>query len=158
MIGQAQGLLYPQVKQVVNLYLSDDQVTVYQHQPYDRYMQIIAQCDLFINPFPFGNTNGIIDTVTCGLVGVCKTGPEVHEHIDTDFLSTFHHLLNADVLIGSKSGMSHLAGMLGKHIKIMPKMWHSYRGATQLLEVSDIQSELKPEEIKSHLQQYLRIN
>lgn len=37
---------------------------------------------MFINPFPFGNTNGIIDTVSAGLVGVCKTGPEVHEHID----------------------------------------------------------------------------
>jgi len=54
--------------------------------------------------------------------------------------------------------MSHLAGMLSKATKIMPKMWHSYRGATQLLEVSDIQSELMPEEITSHLQQYLRIN
>jgi HMW1C N-terminal/HMW1 domain 2 len=82
LIGQAQGLLYPQVKQVVNLYLSDEHVTVYQHQPYDRYMQVIANCDFFINPFPFGNTNGIIDTVTCGLVGICKTGDEVHEHID----------------------------------------------------------------------------
>jgi predicted O-linked N-acetylglucosamine transferase (SPINDLY family) len=45
-------------------------------------MTVIDQCDLFINPFPFGNTNGIIDTVSAGLVGVCKTGPEVHEHID----------------------------------------------------------------------------
>jgi predicted O-linked N-acetylglucosamine transferase (SPINDLY family) len=45
-------------------------------------MARIAGCDLFLNPFPFGNTNGIIDTVTAGLVGVCKTGREVHEHID----------------------------------------------------------------------------
>ena len=89
LIGQAQGLLYPQVKQVVNLYLSDEHVTVYQHQPYDRYMQVIANCDFFINPFPFGNTNGIIDTVTCGLVGICKTGAEVHEHIDEGL---FHRL------------------------------------------------------------------
>lgn len=35
-----------------------------------------------IKPFPFGNTNGIIDMVTLGLVGICKTEPEVHEHID----------------------------------------------------------------------------
>jgi hypothetical protein len=89
LIGQAQGLIYPQVKQVVNLYLTDEHVTVYQHQPYDRYMQVIANCDFFINPFPFGNTNGIIDTVTCGLVGVCKTGAEVHEHIDEGL---FHRL------------------------------------------------------------------
>ena len=45
-------------------------------------MQVISDCDLFINPFPFGNTNGIIDCITAGLVGICKTGREVHEHID----------------------------------------------------------------------------
>lgn len=84
-----------------------------------------------------------------------NTTCEVHEHIDSDFMSTFHHLLNADVLIGSKSGMSHLAGMLGKRVKIMPKMWHSYRGATQLLEVPDQQAELNQDEITQHLKQYL---
>lgn len=31
---------------------------------------------------PFGNTNGIVDTVWTGIIGVCKTGREVHEHID----------------------------------------------------------------------------
>jgi predicted O-linked N-acetylglucosamine transferase (SPINDLY family) len=45
-------------------------------------MKVIAGCDMFLNPFPFGNTNGIVDTVWAGLVGVCKTGREVHEHID----------------------------------------------------------------------------
>jgi len=45
-------------------------------------MSSIAQCDMYINPFPFGNTNGIIDMTHLGLVGVCKTGPEVFEHID----------------------------------------------------------------------------
>lgn len=77
---------------------------------------------------------------------------EVYEHIDSDFKSTFHHLLNADILIGSKSGMSHLAGMLSKQTKIMPKMWHSYRGANKLLEVSSLQSELNQEEIAKHLE------
>lgn len=82
LIGQAQGMLiYPQVKRVIGQYLGDA-ATVYPHQHYSAYMQVIARCDMFINPFPFGNTNGIIDTVSAGLVGVCKTGPEVHEHID----------------------------------------------------------------------------
>lgn len=67
---------------------------------------------------------------------------EIHEHIDSDFLSTFHHLLHADILIGSKSGMSHLAGMLSEKIKLMPTMWHSYRGANQILELPDSQSSL----------------
>ena len=81
LVGQAQGLIYPNVKRVVRMFLSD-YATVYPHQEYKSYMQTIANCDLFINPFPFGNTNGIIDCITAGLVGICKTGPEVHEHID----------------------------------------------------------------------------
>lgn len=81
LIGQAQGLIYPAVKRLVARFLGSS-ATVYPHQNYDDYMRIIAGCDLFINPFPFGNTNGIIDTVTAGLVGICKTGREVHEHID----------------------------------------------------------------------------
>lgn len=81
LIGQAQGLTYPNVQRVVHQFLGD-QVTVYPHQNYADYMSVISGCDMFINPFPFGNTNGIIDTVSAGLVGVCKTGPEVHEHID----------------------------------------------------------------------------
>lgn len=81
LIGQAQGLTYPNVQRVVTQYLGDH-VTVYPHQNYVAYMDIIAGCDMFINPFPFGNTNGIIDTISAGLVGICKTGPEVHEHID----------------------------------------------------------------------------
>ncbi|QWD64301.1 hypothetical protein [Polynucleobacter sp. MWH-UH2A] len=81
---------------------------------------------------------------------------EVHENIDSDFKSTFHHLLNADILIGSKSGMSHLAGMLGKHAKIMPTMWHSYRGATNLIEVSDLQTTLNLDAIQYHLQQCIK--
>jgi hypothetical protein len=81
LIGQAQGLVFPQVYRLVRQYLGDH-VTVYPHQEYAAYMNVIASCDMFINPFPFGNTNGIVDTITCGLVGICKTGDEVHEHID----------------------------------------------------------------------------
>lgn len=62
--------------------LMGDKATVHKHQNYGSYMTVIAGCDLFLNPFPFGNTNGIVDTVWAGLVGVCKTGREVHEHID----------------------------------------------------------------------------
>lgn len=81
LIGQNQGLVSPLLQSVVKEYLGD-QVTVFPHQDYVAYMDVIAGCDMYINPFPFGNTNGIIDTTTAGLVGICKTGPEVHEHID----------------------------------------------------------------------------
>jgi hypothetical protein len=81
LVGQAIGWVYPQVARLARQYLGD-RVTVYPHQSYPDYMAKIASCHLFLDPFPFGNTNGIIDTVTAGLIGVCKTGREVHEHID----------------------------------------------------------------------------
>jgi len=81
MVGQATSLIHPHVQRVVKSYLGE-QVTVNRHMDYPQYMAKINECDMFINPFPFGNTNGIIDTVTLGLVGVCLSGPEVFEHID----------------------------------------------------------------------------
>ena len=81
LIGHAQGLTFPNIQRVVHQFLGPH-VTVFPHQHYTAYMDVIAGCDMFINPFPFGNTNGIIDTISAGLVGVCKSGPEVHEHID----------------------------------------------------------------------------
>lgn len=80
LVGQANGLAYPQVRNIIHRLVDKDPV-VHKHQNYHRYMQVIADCDLFLNPFPFGNTNGIVDTVWAGLVGVNKTRPEVNEHI-----------------------------------------------------------------------------
>lgn len=79
---------------------------------------------------------------------------EVIEYIDSGFIDTFHHLVNADILIGSKSGMTHIAGMIGNQIKIVPKMWHSYRGANKILEIFGLpkEEELK---IKKFLKEYL---
>lgn len=87
-VAFAQGMVYEQVKRVVSNVLGDYAV-VYSHRGYQEYMQIVRKCDMFINPFPFGNTNGIIDTVTAGLVGVCKTGMEVNEHIDQGLFERF---------------------------------------------------------------------
>ncbi|MCI1005736.1 peptide transporter [Herbaspirillum sp. C7C8] len=80
LVGQAQGLLYPQLQRLILRYIPSAQV--YAHQPYQQYLSIFNQCDMFLSPLPFGNTNGIIDAFTVGLPGVCKTGPEVFEHID----------------------------------------------------------------------------
>lgn len=87
-VAFAQGMVYEQVKRVVTNVLGDTAV-VYSHRGYTEYMDVVRKCDMFINPFPFGNTNGIIDTVTAGLVGVCKTGMEVNEHIDQGLFERF---------------------------------------------------------------------
>ena len=80
-LGQSMGITHPYVERFIKSYLGDS-ATAYPHTPYQQYLKILHNCDMMLNPFPFGNTNGIIDMVTLGLVGVCKTGDEVHEHID----------------------------------------------------------------------------
>jgi hypothetical protein len=77
----ADGVVYMQLRKFVESYLGADGA-VYPHLSYPEYMALLAGCDMFANSFPFGNTNGIVDTVIAGLPGICKTGPEVHEHID----------------------------------------------------------------------------
>ncbi|AZG16027.1 MULTISPECIES: peptide transporter [Cupriavidus] len=81
LVGQGSGLVYPQVRNMIQRVMGNKAV-VHRDQRYGVYMDTIASCQMFANPFPFGNTNGIVDTVWPGLVGVCKTGREVHEHID----------------------------------------------------------------------------
>lgn len=80
-LGQSNGITHPYVARFIKSYLGEH-ATAHPHQPYDSYLSVLHNCDMLINPFPFGNTNGIIDMVILGLVGVCKTGDEVHEHID----------------------------------------------------------------------------
>ncbi|WP_395011003.1 peptide transporter [Undibacterium sp.] len=80
-VGFAVGMMLRQVKQVIVDYLGEC-VTIYAHQSYESYLQEIAKCDLYINPFPFGNMNGVVDMMSVGLIGVCKSGREPHEHID----------------------------------------------------------------------------
>ena len=80
-IGFATELIWPLVRRMIHTILGDSAV-VYHHLAYPQYMEKMNQCDMFITPFPYGNMNGISDAVTCGLVGVCKSGAHVHEHID----------------------------------------------------------------------------
>lgn len=79
-MGTTRGLVYLEARDFIQRYLPDS--FVHPILPYAAYMALINNCDLYLNPFPFGNTNGIVDVTAMGLVGVCKTGPEVLEHID----------------------------------------------------------------------------
>jgi hypothetical protein len=80
MVGGTPGLLHVAARKSVLSQLP--QAVVHPTRPYREYMRSISACDVFANPFPFGNTNGIVDVAFLGLPGVCLTGPEVHSHID----------------------------------------------------------------------------
>jgi hypothetical protein len=77
----AYGLGKMYLQNVVQRFLPDWSV-VNPNLPYERYLENLNRCDMFVNPFPFGNTNGIVDAVRQALPGICLTGPEVHTHID----------------------------------------------------------------------------
>ncbi|MCH5444675.1 cobalt ABC transporter permease [Salmonella enterica subsp. enterica serovar Muenchen] len=79
-MGFAQGLTLDYLRDAICAVLADAEVNA--HMPVQNYQIALNSCELFVSPFPFGNTNGLVDTVRQGLPGVCLSGPEVHSHID----------------------------------------------------------------------------
>jgi hypothetical protein len=80
MTGNSNGLPLEHMRRVISLAVPG--AVAHGFHQYTGYLARVDASDLFLSPFPFGNTNGIVDAFTLGLPGVCKTGPEVFEHID----------------------------------------------------------------------------
>ncbi|WP_027799888.1 glycosyl transferase family 1 [Paraburkholderia dilworthii] len=81
MSGVPAGLALDQMREVIGRALPG--AVVHEFHQYASYLERVNRSDLFLSPFPFGNTNGIVDALTLGLPGVCKRGPEVFERIDS---------------------------------------------------------------------------
>lgn len=79
-LGVEFGIIYEYLRVAIIDKLPSAQVLP--RLPVENYQQDLNKCHLFANPFPFGNTNGLVDCVRLALPGVCLTGPEVHSHID----------------------------------------------------------------------------
>lgn len=80
MTGVPSGLQFDHLRNVVVRAVPG--AVVHDFHGYAEYLARVNQSDLFLSPFPFGNTNGIVDALTLGLPGVCKRGREVFEQID----------------------------------------------------------------------------
>lgn len=80
MSGVPSGSPLERMREVIRRALPD--AVVHGFHDYAGYLARVNRSDLFLSPFPFGNTNGIVDALTLGLPGVCKRGPEVFERID----------------------------------------------------------------------------
>lgn len=79
-MGFAQGLTLDYLRTAIHAVLPTAEVNA--HMPVQAYQHALNSCELFVNPFPYGNMNGVVDVVRQGLPGVCLSGPEVHTHID----------------------------------------------------------------------------
>jgi hypothetical protein len=71
------------VRKSIYATLPESCVDVYGSLSYSTYLKVLNKMDMFVSPFPFGNTNGIVDSFTMGLPGVNLCGREVFEHIDS---------------------------------------------------------------------------
>ncbi|MGF6568725.1 hypothetical protein ABH945_000801 [Paraburkholderia sp. GAS333] len=80
MSGVPRGVRLERIREVIGATVPG--ATVHGFHGYGAYLARVNCADLFLSPFPFGNTNGIVDALTMGLPGVCKRGPEVFERID----------------------------------------------------------------------------
>jgi predicted O-linked N-acetylglucosamine transferase (SPINDLY family) len=49
---------------------------------YNEYIRDLNECDLSLSPFPFGNTNGVVDSLLQGKPVVNLRGQEIHSLID----------------------------------------------------------------------------
>jgi hypothetical protein len=74
------GLPYIELSRAVKAQVP--KATVFPELPHEAYMERLSKCDLFLNPFPYGNMNGIIDCFRFSLPGVCLDGVETHAHAD----------------------------------------------------------------------------
>lgn len=80
MSGMPSGLALDRMRAAIGKALPG--AVVHGFHDYAGYLACVNRADMFLSPFPFGNTNGIVDAFTSGLPGVCKRGPEVFERID----------------------------------------------------------------------------
>jgi hypothetical protein len=80
MSGVPAGLPLDRMRDVIRNALPG--ALVHGFHDYAGYLERVNRADLFLSPFPFGNTNGIVDAITLGVPGVCKRGAEVFERID----------------------------------------------------------------------------
>jgi hypothetical protein len=74
------GLAYFELSRIVRATIPG--ATVHPQTSYEHYMEQLAQCDLFLSPFPYGGITSIMDTFQLGMPGICLDGPEPHARAD----------------------------------------------------------------------------
>jgi len=79
MVGVSYGLSKDYADYHIKHYLP--KAIVYGNQPLEGYLKTVAQCDMFIVPFPFGNSNAMLDCIMQSIPGVCMDGDQIYSHM-----------------------------------------------------------------------------
>ncbi|MEB3276088.1 MAG: hypothetical protein VKM92_03885 [Cyanobacteriota bacterium] len=96
-IGEARGCLHLEIARTIRTYLGED-CKVYPHLEYKDYIKSLQVGDIFLTPFPFGNSNTLYDYFAAGLIGVNLRSGELSCSVDT---CLFHRLGFPNSLIAS---------------------------------------------------------
>ncbi|MGL4859141.1 MAG: cobalt ABC transporter permease, partial [Enterobacteriaceae bacterium] len=74
------GIIHDYMSQSIKEVLPSAEVNV--QLSLTEYLHRLSRCDMFVNPFPYGNTNSLVDVIALHIPGVCMNGPEIHARID----------------------------------------------------------------------------
>lgn len=78
------GLDFEVYRKLILSYLPNAKIHI--GLPFQVYLDKLAQMDIALSPFPYGNMNGIVDCAKLGVIGVCMQGPQVHQAIDAGMM------------------------------------------------------------------------
>jgi hypothetical protein len=77
------NIYYPAAANAVRRVLP--MATIHPFMPYNRYLETLQSCSIHAGTFPFGGTNSLVDSLTCGIPIVCIMGQEAQGRVDADF-------------------------------------------------------------------------
>ncbi|MEB3276637.1 MAG: hypothetical protein VKM92_06695, partial [Cyanobacteriota bacterium] len=81
-VAEARGALHLEIARTIRSFLGED-CQVYPHLNYHDYIKALEVGDIFLTPFPFGNSNTLYDYFAAGLVGVNLRSAELSCCVDT---------------------------------------------------------------------------
>lgn len=81
-VGEARGAQHLEIASTLRGYLGDN-CKVYPHLEYQDYIKALHVGDIFLTPFPFGNSNTLYDYHAAGLIGVNLRSKELSCCVDS---------------------------------------------------------------------------
>jgi hypothetical protein len=88
-LADSRGALHLEIRAAIMNRLRN--ANVYPHLDYQDYLGALRVADVFVTPFPFGNSNTHIDYYRSGILGTCMQGREICSLYDASLLTWLRH-------------------------------------------------------------------